>query len=235
VRALGVMKILLYLSVLIFWIRACPIPLVCSPPVLFAQDVIITEIMYHPFPGEGEWIEIFNNSPFPIGLTGWHIGDQQKPMNASLPSYMLAPRSYLVIGDDRFPLNRFGSAPVIILDSGFPRLNNSGDVILIFDEAGNVADRIAYLPTWGGEVGRSLEKINIVAAGDRQDNWGSSVNPAGGTPGFVNSIYGNPSQSGLVVDVSPNPFRATEEGCLIRYQSASSKNTYPWFQFILNL
>lgn len=184
----------------------------------YAQEVIITEIMYQPLSGESEWVEIYNKGNGTIDLTGWQLGDIEQPTKITFPFHLFQPQTYLCIADMDFPSHRFGSIPLLRFDYGFPRLNNSGDTVYLRDQTGSLVDSVQYLSSWGGDKGTSLERINLHCASQEPGNWSGSVHPQGGTPGKVNSIRGNPSSEGLQVRISPNPFQANREMCRISYQ-----------------
>ncbi|MBK8982120.1 MAG: hypothetical protein IPM38_07305 [Ignavibacteria bacterium] len=73
-------------------------------------------------------------------------------------------------------------------------LSNTGEKISVADSMNNTIDAVTYSPDYHNPniddtKGISLERINPkFLSGDRY-SWSSSANPAGGTPGLVNSIY----------------------------------------------
>jgi hypothetical protein len=152
-------------------------------------DVLINEIMYAPVGDEPEWVELFNTSSDTINLKNWRISDS----NISTKSIMtqsdvfFPPRSYLVIAKDiDFASYHSGVMAVIAY---FSALNNSApDAVVIYDTRLNIIDSVMYAPSWGGQNGKSLERIDGEMPGTSMTNWGTSHDSIGSTPGRKNSI-----------------------------------------------
>lgn len=151
------------------------------------EIVRINEIMFAPRAGQGEWIEIYNPTNERISLTSWSVQDEGgRPAQVS-DSISIAARGYFVLAatssvQDTFHLPDSAFA----VASGFPTLNNGGDLIYLFDFSGAVIDSFQYDGAWGGGTGISLEKIWFERAND-ETNWLPSIAALGATPGNFNS------------------------------------------------
>jgi len=191
--------------------------------------IVINEMMYMPDAGMSEWIELSNSSPSPQSLMGWHLGDGTGISDSTrrflLPNLTLAPDSFLILAADssvffeRLP----SSAQVVVTNSNTVTLNNNGDSLLIWDSTNTVIDRVDYRPSWGGEIGVSLERVSAAAASNDPLNWASSLDGTGGTPGRANSRSlpaSGPSQD--ILSLEPNPFSPDGDGhddqLVIRYR-----------------
>ena len=151
------------------------------------NDIVINEIMYAPPKNENEWIELYNNSSSKINLNGWLIGDNSNANKIAGKNIFINPDSYLVISKDSSVFNFYKiPAKVIIVD--FPTLNNNGDAVVIKDSLGILIDSVNYLPVWGGQNDKSLERINPLDASNDSLNWGSSKSVQNATPGKINSL-----------------------------------------------
>jgi hypothetical protein len=145
---------------------------VASPP----GCVVINEIMFAPFAGEGEYVEFLNNSEQPVNLTGWRLiggsGTSVNPKTLLLPrvSSPLLPGRCAVVAEDSgifrfFPaLLGTDTDRVVIPRVWETRLNNGGGEIVLKDPGGSVADSVFYSPSWHNPAvidrsGRSLERI----------------------------------------------------------------------------
>jgi hypothetical protein len=163
-------------------------------------DVVINEIMADPDPSQGlpsgEFIELFNRTPFPINARNWKFkyGSTEKIIDyGTIPANgyaLITAPSVVAIYQPFYSILSCGT----LSNSGF--LTNSGTILNISDSLGNLISTITYSDSWykdntksGG--GFSLEQIdpNNSCAGIK--NWAASNAQSGGTPGNVNSIFSN--------------------------------------------
>jgi hypothetical protein len=107
------------------------------------------------------------------------------------------------------------SAPVI-QPPDWPTLNNSGqqgeewaDDLRLILSGDQVIDRVPYGDDWGGEAGRSLERIEAAGPGCEASNWAGCTQ--GGTPGAPNSVSSG-EQGGPFLAVWPSPFSPDGDG-----------------------
>jgi hypothetical protein len=162
-----------------------------KPQPVFRKDIIITEIFADPTPiiglPETEYIEIFNRSENPVDLKNWALSDNSQ--NIKLKSYILLPKEYLTLTTSS---KAFQFESVLGISS-FPTLTNTGESLVLKDTLGNTIDSVLFSIEWyrdseKSDGGWSLELIdpnNICSEGE---NWTSSVNEKGGTPGKANSV-----------------------------------------------
>ncbi len=158
-------------------------------------DVVIHEIFPDPTPAVGlpnyEWIELHNRSTRPVSLQGWRIQDAGGQSTA-FPNITLQPDSLLIVcsGTAASNLSAFGRCLGI---SGFPSLDNEGELLILRNANGQVIHAVFYSIDWHTtalkkEGGWSIEMIDAHHPGLFKSNWNSSINPVGGTPGKQNSI-----------------------------------------------
>jgi hypothetical protein len=155
--------------------------------------VRINEVMYAPTVGGPEWVELTNISSDTVGLDGWTIGNRNLSSRYTLPTgTVLVPDHYLVVVKDTAGLrNAFGTAfQGATQVSSLPTFlwSNGGDAVVLRDPEGSMMDSLFYQPSWGGDRGTSLERIDAGAASDDSGNWSSSTDDLGGTPGWLNSV-----------------------------------------------
>ena len=96
-------------------------------------------------------------------------------------------------------------------------LSTKDNIIILKDALGNTIDSVHYLENWHNPnfiitKGKSLEKINPFLSGNDPNNWSTSTNPDGATPGSQNSIYTISTNIESNVSVSPNPFSPDNDG-----------------------
>ncbi len=159
-----------------------------------APGIVITEIMADPDPPAGlpnsEYCEIQNRGVDTIDLSGWTFFDGSI---RNLPQVIIYPGEYIIICDDS-DTALFGSFGKCVAVSSIS-LTNTGEKISIRNPAGNPVDSVIFSDNWYGDSfkkdgGWSLEKSDPGYPCQVSLNWLPSVNPAGGTPGIVNSVNG---------------------------------------------
>jgi hypothetical protein len=158
------------------------------------NDVLINEIMADENPSVGlpeyEYIELYNNSEFPISVEDWvlKVGEKERVLNLDT----IAAHGYLVLCSTAaaLELSEYGS---VLAMSSFPSLNNSGDSIEIQSKESLCIDQLTYDDSWyqnddKSDGGWSLERIDPDNTAWQEMNWQASVNELGGTPASLNSV-----------------------------------------------
>ena len=150
------------------------------------NDLVINEIMHSPKSPEPEWVEIFNRSNKEINLDNYQIADKSDTSTVIFNSLFIKPNEYLVFSGDSTILNLY-SDKINFIKTKFPNLNNAGDKIILLDSLNRVIDSLEFTDNWGGNSGKSLERINSEFASTDSTNWSSCKLSLGGTPGTINS------------------------------------------------
>jgi hypothetical protein len=92
-------------------------------------------------------------------------------------------------------------------------LNNNGDSLLLWDQSNALIDRVDYRLLWGGETGKSLERVSPTSQSNDPLNWATSLDNTGGTPGRVNTRSLPESEwSEEILTLEPNPFSPDGDG-----------------------
>jgi hypothetical protein len=157
--------------------------------------IVINEIMADPTPLVGlpdaEWIELFNAGKDPVRLKDWKItaGTSVKV----LPDSVIPAGQFIIVCSAKTApeMNKFGKTLVL---STFPALRNSGNQLTLINATDTIVDRIDYSDSWYCDSnkkngGWSLERIDPERYCGQPANWSASMNPSGGTPGSINSLY----------------------------------------------
>lgn len=182
------------------------------PELASKFDVLIHEIMADPEPvialPNAEYIELFNRSNKTINLKNWTFSDPTA--TGIFPDFILFPDSFVIVCPSAAVTNlsRFGK---VISLSRWPSLNNSGDSLILRNELGEVIHFVAYTDTWYKDDfkkngGWSLEMMDANNPCAGAENWKSSSNLQGGTPGKLNSVKTFNSDA-----ISPSLLRAVVE------------------------
>ena len=159
-------------------------------------DLILNELFPDPdttvtILPNAEFVELFNNSNYPIRLTNCILSDETS--NISLPESVLPSGGYIIICDEDYELDYSVFGNVLPL-STLPSLSNVGEYITLKDANGSLLDGIAYTKDTyqdddKADGGWTLERINPDEPCGGTINWKASYNADGGTPGNQNSTY----------------------------------------------
>ena len=192
---------------------------------LSAQNVVISEIFYHPSSTNllEQYVELYNRGAAPVDLAGWRFLNGVSftfPTNAITK---LAPGAYLAVAADAatFVQKHPGVANYV---AGWAA-PIEGHTLELSDGLGAVVNAVAFHSEgdwavrrigdvmyghagweWYAEhdgLGKSLELINPTMPNSFAQNWTSSL-AAGGTPGRANSV-GQANIAPIVSDVSHFP------------------------------
>lgn len=163
-------------------------------------DVVINEILFDPYTGGYDWIEVYNNSAKLINLKDWQLAnydDDTISNNKTITSnYLLKAGGYAVIGkDSSFVKQNYPAAiPGTFVFGETPSYNNdSSTVYLIYNS--QVQDKVSYTDDWHFKLldntdGVSLERIDPNGVSNDFNNWHSAAEAIGfATPGGKNSQY----------------------------------------------
>lgn len=155
-------------------------------------NLAITEIMSDPSPQKGlpdvEWIEIFNRTDITLSLSGCVISSSAKNGFIARGAIKAGEYALLCSWEAFKKLAGVVDGNIIIAD-GMPVLRNEGDRISLYNGRGGLIAAAEYNGKWtNADGGISLEKRDVDYPIDNSDNWGASLDPAGGTPCRKNSI-----------------------------------------------
>ncbi len=208
-------------------------------------DLLINEIMYAPTGDEPEWVEFYNAAPDSINLKNWKISDSNISTKSiiSTTDICMAPNSYLIVAKD---LNFSTIHPgVISVIANFSALNNTTpDAVVLYDALSRSIDSVMYQPSWGGQNGKSLERVDVYTSSISAANWGTSQDSLGCTPGKINSIarleydlaINNLTQTRIVsngkmvsvINVTvQNIGRQTIDSVIVHFYEDRSRSMYP--------
>lgn len=195
-------------------------------PVL-PGELVINEILFNPFPGGADYVEIYNNSEKAIGLNRLFLASRNNDMELvqiyplSSTREKLAPASYLALTKDTsgvFPFYSIRCPECFLQMNKFPSFNDDEDYVVLLDENLQVIDEFHYTakmhsPLLVVEEGVSLERVSFTEATGNPANWHSASTASGyGTPGYENSQATATEVSAPVITISPDAFSPNSDG-----------------------
>jgi len=157
------------------------------------RDIVINEILADPTPQvdlpDIEYVEIYNNSGYPISLAGWKFVNDDDTL--ALLSEILNADSYLLLLSN-VDASDLDSLPNIRLQTSSSWLKNDGESLLLLDENDKIIDAFGYsISLFGNSAksagGWSLEQIESTLPCSNNLNWAASAENLGGTPARKNN------------------------------------------------
>ena len=187
--------------------------------------IIINEILFNPFTGDEDFVELYNNSELYIDLKDWKLGNDDNGTVGNLKSindhYILKPNEYVVITKDyqlitnRYPTH--STTNYIELES-LPTYSNEEGTVYLLIPFGEESDKFIYHEDMHFALlrdveGISIERLNFHKPTQSNDNWHSAAEEVGfATPGVENSQYTPEVKTEKVIAVSPEVFSPDNDG-----------------------
>ena len=161
-------------------------------------DLIFNEIMADPsganYLPNIEYLEIYNRTNKYITFYKCRLSDASTQV--ILSNDTIKPFGHMTIcySGNVILLKNNGIENIIGL-SGFPSLNNDGDILTLKDSMNTIIDQVNYsIAYYHDEIkkdgGWSIERIDPNFTCPAQENWHASKNARGGSPSMPNSVIG---------------------------------------------
>ncbi len=175
------------------------------PDSVVQNDIIINEILFNPFDGGSDFLELYNRSQKIIDIKGWTITeagfkdstDIKESSLISAEHQLIFPGQYLVLTENKENIMKFYyciDTYAFLNIPSMPDFNSDEGSVIINDANGNTVDAYDYneemhFPLIVETKGVSLERLS---EGETNDNinWHSAAATAGfATPGYRNSQW----------------------------------------------
>ena len=191
-------------------------------------DIIINEILYDPFVGGEDFVELYNRSSKVINLETLRItsGDYETQQlnditTITTEDVFLFPGEFIVLTEslEAVMSQYYSPSPSVFINvASMPAYNVDNDIAAIVDSSLTVIDRLSYNDTWqfpllNDSKGVSLERINPDKPAQDSTNWHSAAESVGfATPGYRNSQYSTAEGDGSEISVVPEIFSPDNDG-----------------------
>jgi hypothetical protein len=191
------------------------------------DDIIINEILFQPYLGGADFVEIYNRSDKILDLSDISIANRNKSdgklqqiHKVTENHIYLHPKDYFVFTTD-YTLSQFyyiENPDNIIVMSGFPSYPNEEGTVAILDSETNVIDEFTYSNKMHGVFisnpqGVSLERVDYDRKSAELANWQSSAQTAGfATPTYKNSCYKQTDETDEAFAILPTTFSPDGDG-----------------------
>lgn len=177
--------------------------MVALPVEADSADVVINEILFNPFEGGVDFVELYNTSARHVSLKNWSLGTRKSDNTISYvaitdQNVILPANGYLVLTSDaaivkgQYPSAKFR---YMLEMPSFPAYANASGEVLLRNQNQSVFDRFSYTEKMHHALlanykGVSLEKMNPDKSSDDSSNWHSASSTSGyATPGYANSQF----------------------------------------------
>jgi len=201
------------------------------PEAIEPNDVVINEVLSHPYPGSSPFFELYNRSEKLIDLEELAIitADTGKSGSPSTDARILIPGPYLMFPRDFIAVceseREVKTRYMTITENNFLEMEsfpsmNSGDgqLILIRSSDEQVIDRMVYreemhYPLLTSTTGVSLERISADLPSLDPSNWHSAAGSVGfASPAYQNSQTVDPGTETDIISINPVVFSPDNDG-----------------------
>ena len=190
-----------------------------------AGDIVINEVLFNPFTGGSDFVEIYNNSDKYINLQNWELANfdndsisNQKTITTD--PYVLLPKQFLVLTKDAANIKQEyinAKEDRIFQMETLPTYNNSDGHVYLVNNQNQTVDNFEYnedmhFALLNDFKGVSLERIDYNRLSSDRTNWHSAAEDVGfATPGYENSqFHGVEITDGITI--SPETFSPDNDG-----------------------
>jgi hypothetical protein len=197
------------------------------PDSVEPQDIVINEILFNPFAGGSDFVELYNRSEKFINLSDLRIAtrddslmiDKVNPITET--GFMIFPGDHVVISEDIASVDRdyYCQNPQLLLEiDDLPSYTNSSGRAVLCTRNLQVIDEVYYNEDWHFQLlkevkGVSLERIDYDQPAADENNWHSAAESVGfGTPTYKNSQYQAYGEHNTSFELSPESISPDNDG-----------------------
>ena len=162
-------------------------------------DLVINEVLFNPYVGGVDYLELYNPGPAILNLQGLRLRNEAITSGTIATivenDYVLLPDSYVVFTSD--PLNVLQEYnvpnPAALIENNLPSMADDEGNITVYNASLEVLDALDYTEDWHSRLlndrgGVSLERLRADAPTQNEGNWSSAASTVGfGTPTGLNS------------------------------------------------
>ena len=193
------------------------------PDTAVESEIIVNEILFDPYTGGSDYVELYNNSSKSIDLFGYMIANFDEGIDNHKnieKHFVLAPNNYVLLSEDSAStaaayLNRDA---LVFIEMDLPTFTNDSSTVYVLNPDSLVLDYFSYNDDMHFNLindveGVSLERISASLATNDASNWHSAAESVGwGTPGLENSQNFSGTTSDLFFNVETPVFSPDNDG-----------------------
>ncbi len=190
------------------------------------QDIVINELLFNPFAGGADFIEIHNRSSQPFNLTQLKLyrrdnsGALISGIRLSSSNRLILAGEYYAFTPDPESINQHYSCQNRnnLLQLSIPAMNDDQGTVVLTDTLRERVDEVTFTdkmhyPLLASTEGVSLERVNPEMPSDKASSWQSASQLSGfATPTAKNSCYRDFNEVGSRVTIDPELFSPDGDG-----------------------
>lgn len=190
-----------------------------------SNDLVINEVLFNPFEGSSDFVEIHNNTDASIDLANWAL----MSINTSNDtSYKVLTEEHIVLSPNGFAVFTEDTSNIVldypdavtenIYHTDLPSYSNSSGRVTLVSSDLEIIDDFSYNEDMHFELiddvkGVSLERIDYFRPTNDATNWHSASNQVNfATPGYENSQFTNAGSSKDEITITPETFSPDNDG-----------------------
>jgi len=194
-----------------------------SPPA--PGDWIINEVLFNPWPGGSDYVELYNASDRFMDLGDLILrggsSDNQRTVNVSTTSRLVPPHTYIVLTENTAMVEQqyLASYPDRLVEvPDLPHLPDKEGEVVLMDRRMQVTDHMKYhekmhFPLLSNTEGVALERIHFGGSSADPSMWHSASQPSGyGTPTYKNSQFTSYRDKPAPFSITPDVFSPDNDG-----------------------
>lgn len=181
---------------------------------------VINEVLFNPYTGGSDYVELVNITDRPLNLKGWMLANYDEEDGVSnfetitTENYSIGAGGYVLITEDTTDVrvNYINHGIDNFIQADLPSYNNDSGTVYLFNIDTVLSEAFSYnedlhFPLLSDVNGVSLERLDFHRSVNDEGNWHSAAQTSGfGTPGLVNSQFFPTQQAMGEVSVDPELF-----------------------------
>lgn len=166
-------------------------------------DLVINEVLFNPYTGGSDYVELVNVTDRPLNLKGWQFANYDEEDGISSlrtiieSNYSVEAGGYVLITEDTLDvmMNYIQHGINNFIEADLPSYNNDSGTVYLLNVDSIVTESFSYTEDMHFALlddvdGVSLERLDFNSPVTTKENWHSAAETAGfGTPGVENSQY----------------------------------------------
>ncbi|HUW05398.1 MAG TPA: lamin tail domain-containing protein [Williamwhitmania sp.] len=190
------------------------------------QEVVINELLFNPYPGSADFVEIYNPSTIPFNLKDLNLyrrnseGELESLCRLCTTDRIILPNEYYAFSPSPSVVLPFYSCPKPenFFAASIPTMNDDAGTVVLTDTLGERIDEVTYSDKQHYKIlasteGVSLERVNPTLPPDEPSNWQSAAQTVGyATPVAKNSCFRKFDTNTSLLSIDPEIFSPNSDG-----------------------